>query len=172
MSRKLLAIVFVVLFSSTSHAENYLLSFELVGSDKTVEGQDAGEVVSTEVVHSIEVLARPGQSFYAAADLAGEKITVSGNLQRLRSGDEKFKVTVRYVHGHEEFAQRADDENPADFTGTIVQNTTALSVGERAQLGGLTTRQSAEGHPTREQVTRLEVVLSRYELGELRSSKN
>jgi hypothetical protein len=148
------------LCASTANADDYTLRFNMIESfEKTATGGDYDQTP----LHSIEVIARPGSTFFGKVKMGNQTLTVNGELHAI--GDGSFKAQVHYVCLVDTGIIVATKNNlreslPDTFALKTIVNVTEE---EPVTLGSSDTISKAAGKPAIESKKRCVLVLTRYQ---------
>ena len=148
--------------ATVGNAADYLLKFDAFGYHNVAE-----EEPKEQLLHSIEVVARPGQPFHSKVTLGAETVILAGTM---RPGDKGlFAFQIRYAHSVDtgETIPTPGGGSEPRLCGTSMETTVSAKLGESALLGGTSTEtRTPQGDQfiTTKSKFRATLVANKYEL--------
>ncbi len=128
MRQTILLLFAIVSFCSAVPADDeFLLRIDGIGSI------DSSEESPKEIVlHSIQALARPNQTFHSKVKVGSETLMMSGRLHQV---DGEFRVQIRYKHSVDTGTVIRGESLSNE---TSVNTTVVVAVGKSVVIGGFT----------------------------------
>ncbi len=126
------AILMVLLASTCTRAEDYLLRLETSGfRDRPQQEQQ----LAPTILESIEIVARVNQPFYGNTTIDSAKISISGILEQLNDGRFRVQIRSRKSTASDEFAPGPNGVKMPIIKSTNIDTSAIVELKKTAELG-------------------------------------